>query len=90
MGSIKRKIARNMAKKYKKAEKKMAKQLSMFDLLEDACAACEKPFDKTSKEHATTWNVIVREKEKLVRLYCPECWDKAKRLIEEMQDDLRV
>ena len=89
MGSLKRKMARSQAKKTKKAEKKMAKQLMMFDLLTDSCAACDAPFDKDSKEHAETWKVIVREKEKLVRLYCPECWEKANNLIEEIQNDFR-
>ena len=90
MGSLKRKMARSQAKRYKKAEKRMQKQLMMFDMLEDSCAACEQPFDKNSKEHAATWNVIVREKEKIVRLYCPECWEKANNLIKEIQNDLRV
>ena len=90
MGSLKRKMARNAIKKQKKAERQMSKKLMMFDMLEDACAACDKPFDKKSKEHATTWNVVVREQEKVVRLYCPECWDKANKLIKEIQDDLRV
>ena len=90
MGSLKRKMARKAMKKQKKAEKQMSKKLMMCDMLEDACAACDKPFDKKSKEHATTWNVVVREKEKVVRLYCPECWDKANKLIKEIQDDLRV
>ena len=62
----------------------------MFDMLEDACAACDKPFDKKSKEHAMTWRVVVREKEEVVRLYCPECWDKANKIIEEFNDDFRI
>jgi len=91
MGSLKRKLERNQEKKNKKAtEKKMQKQLTMFDKLEDHCAACEKSFDKKSKEHASTWNVVVREKEDVVRLYCPECWDKANKLIEEIQNDFRI
>ena len=90
MGSLKRKFKRNAEKAQKKAEKKMEKKLMMFDMLDDACAACDAPYDKKSKEHATTWNVIVREQEKLVRLYCPECWDKANKLIKEIQDDLRI
>ena len=67
----------------------MSKKMMMFDKLEDHCAACEKPFDKKSKEHVSTWNVVVREKEDVVRLYCPECWGKANKLIEEIQNDLR-
>lgn len=89
MGSLKRKIARSAEKSQKKAEKKMTKKLMMFDMLEDECAACQKPFNKKCKEHAATWNVVVREKESLVRLYCPECWEKANKLIEEIQGDLR-
>ena len=87
MGSIQRKIARQKAKQ---AKKRMSEQLSMFDMLENECAACQTPFDKKLKEHATTWNVVVREKEKIVRLYCPECWKKANNLIKEIQNDLRI
>tara|TARA_A100001391_G_C5043530_1_gene271539 strand:- start:1100 stop:1387 length:288 start_codon:yes stop_codon:yes gene_type:complete len=91
MGSIKRKMARNKAKRKKKQfEKAMKQQLLMFDKLGDECAACQKPFDKKSKEHATTWNVVVREEEEIVRLYCPECWDKANKIIKEIENDLRV
>ena len=83
-------MARNQEKKYKKAEKQMAKKLMMFDMLDDECAACQEPFDKKSKEHATTWNVVVREQEQVVRLYCPECWQKAHNLIKEIQDDIGI
>ena len=89
MGRLKRKLERKQQKKDKKLEKEMSKKMMMFDKLEDHCAACEKPFDKKSKEHVSTWNVVVREKEDVVRLYCPECWEKANKLIEEIQNDLR-
>ena len=87
MGSLKRKMARNKAKH---AKKRMAQQLGMFDELGDECSACEKPYDKKSKEHVTTWNVVVKEKEKIVRLYCPECWEMAHNLIKEIQNDIRI
>ena len=87
MGSLKRKIARTKAKQ---AKKRMAQQLSMFDELGDECSACDKPYDKKSKEHVATWNVVVREKEKIVRLYCPECWTMAHDLIKEIQNDIRI
>jgi len=87
MGSLKRKIARNKASR---AKKEIKEQLMMFDKIGDKCDACEKDFDKKSKEQAMTWKVVVREKEKVVRLYCPECWDKAIKLIKEVENDLRV
>ena len=83
MGSIKRKIARNKAKK---AEKEMKQQMHMFGKLGEECAACQTPFDKKSKEHAMTWNVVVREEEEKVNLYCPECWDKANKIIKDFND----
>ena len=83
-------MARKKAKKNKKIEKKIAKKLGMFDIMGDECAACQEPFDKKSKEHAQTWKVIVREQEKIVRLYCPKCWGMANKLIKEIEDDLRV
>ena len=85
MGSLKRKIAR---KQMLRAKKEMRKQLTMFDKLSDKCAACETPFDKKSKEHAKTWKVIVREKEEVVRLYCPECWSKAEDFIKEIKNEI--
>ena len=87
MGSLQRKIAR---KKAKHAKKKMKQQIQMFDKLADECAACEKFFDKKSKEHAKTWNVVIREEEEIVRLYCPECWGKAKKFIKEVQNDFGI
>jgi hypothetical protein len=91
MGSLKRKMARNMAKKEQKEfEKVMKKQLMMFDKIGIECAMCKKPFDKKSKEDAMTWKVVVREEEDTVRLYCPECWDKANDLIKEIQNDFRI
>jgi len=91
MGSLKRKIARNKTKREKKEfEKVMKQQLMMFDKLGTECAACSEPYDKTSKEHAMTWKVVVREKEEVVRLYCPPCWDKANKIIEEFNNDFRI
>jgi len=79
-------MARKALKTQKKAEKAMTKRLMMFDMLDDECAACLAPFDKQSKEHAMTWNVVVREQEKVVRLYCPECWDKAQSIIKQVEN----
>ena len=46
-----------------------------------------KPYDKTDKDMVTTWSVVVREKEKIVRLYCPECWEFATNLIKEVEGE---
>jgi hypothetical protein len=35
----------------------------------------------------TTWNVVVNRQKEEVRLYCPECWNKAKGLIDEIKDE---
>ena len=91
MGSLKRKMARTKAKKEsKKFEKVMKQQLMMFDKLGTECAACTEPYDKKSKEHAMTWKVVVREKEEIVRLYCPDCWGKANKILKEIENDLGI
>jgi hypothetical protein len=91
MGSIKRKMSRTKAKREKKEfEKVMKQQLMMFDKMGTECSACSDPYDKKSKEHATTWKVVVREKEEIVRLYCPDCWGRANKIIKEFNDDFRV
>ena len=73
-----RKQRRAAAKAAKKDEnKELSEKIFLFEQMPDECAACIKPFDKTDKEMVKSWNVVVREKENIVRLYCPDCWQKA-------------
>ena len=83
MRSLKRTMRR---RKEKKAQKEMKKHLNMFGMLGEQCMACETAFDKKSKEHAETWRVVVREDKSRVSLYCPECWAKAKELVEQLEE----
>jgi hypothetical protein len=84
MSSASRKLRRN---KKKQAKKDMQEKLGLFEKIPDNCSACEKAYDKKDKEMVMTWNVVVREKEEIVRLYCPECWSMAKDLIEKVIKD---
>jgi len=63
------------------AEKRMGEQIMMFDKLPDMCLVCEALYDKKSKEMANTW-FVVQDKGN-VRLYCPECWEKGQKLVNE-------
>jgi len=50
---------------------------SSIDLMlgiSEQCLTCQKPFDKLSKEMATTWFVEIFKTEKKVNLFCPECY----------------
>ena len=55
----------------------------MFDKIPDKCSACEEPFDKKNRDMVSTWNVVVRAEEEVVRLYCPTCWTTATNVIKE-------
>ena len=69
---------RAAAKAAKKDEnKELSEKIFLFEQMPDECSACIKPFDKTDKEMVKLWNVVVREKENIVRLYCPDCGQKA-------------
>ena len=81
-----RKIKRkNIAKKRRALQKDVNEKVGMFFDIPDECSACQSPFDKTNREMISSWNVIVKEEEKIVRLYCPECWTRANKLIEEIK-----
>lgn len=81
-----RKIKRkNIAKKRRALQKDVNEKVGMFFDIPDECSACQSPFDKTNREMISSWNVIVKEEEKIVRLYCPECWGRANKLIEEIK-----
>ena len=87
--SLERKLRRNKTNKAKKnAEKEMAAKVALFDKIPDKCLTCEESFDKMNKEQVTTWNVIVRQEEGIVRLYCPGCWEKAVSIIQDFKAHL--
>ena len=82
----KKKLKRAAKKKKDKAQaqqqqEKLSKQMNMFDRLPEACSACGKEFPKTREAHMS-WRVTVRNKEQQVRLFCPNCQDKVKTIME--------
>ena len=81
---MKRRVKRNKARKRKKAEKDLQEKISLFEKIPAECNACLKDFDKTNKDMVMSWNVVVREAQQVVRLYCPECWNAARKLVEEV------
>ncbi len=84
--SLERKLRRAQAKKSKKnAEKEMATKVALFGKLPSNCLTCEKPFDKMDKQQVMSWSVVVRQEEEKVNLYCPECWERARNLVEDLQ-----
>ena len=86
--SLERKLRRKLAKKGKKtAEKELAAKVALFGYLPNKCLTCETPFDKLDREQVMSWNVVVRQKEEKVNLYCPECWDNAQKTIKKYMED---
>ncbi len=82
----KKKLKRLAKKKKEKAaaleaQNKLNKQMNMFDRLPAECSSCGKHFPKTREAHMS-WRVVVRHEKKQVRLFCPECQQKAKELVE--------
>ena len=83
-----KKIKRDNQKRIKKnLENEVQEKLNMFDKLGEECLACKKEFDKTNREMVETWNVVVRESEGIVNLYCPTCWDFAQKIIKEIANE---
>ena len=82
----KKKLKRAAKKKKDKAQaqqqqEQLKKQMNMFDRLPEACNTCGEVFPKTREAHMT-WKVTVRNKEQQVRLFCPDCLEKAKTAME--------
>ena len=81
-----RKQRRDRDKIIKKSKKKttdLDQKLGLFDLIPEDCFICHKNFDKHDKTMVKTWNVVVREQEKSVKVYCPECWSSALQILKE-------
>ena len=75
-------------KSHKQVQRDLKQKMNMFDRLPENCLTCEKPFDKLNREQVMSWNVVVSHAKGKVRLYCPECWDNALKLIEEAKEGL--
>ncbi len=88
MGKLSKKLGRKKQVQAKKdAQDKLVRSVSMFGLRTDSCSVCSKPFDKDSKEMATTWRVVVSEEQKRVTLICPDCQAKVAEGIEKVFGD---
>jgi len=72
-----------------KGAQDIEEQVALFNKLPEHCLTCEKPYNKNDKEMAMSWNVVVHGEEEVVRLYCPECWQKAKKITEDFANHLR-
>jgi|TARA_R100000988_G_C3859123_1_gene98455 hypothetical protein len=82
----KKKLKRAAKNKKQKAasqesQNKLKKQINMFDKLPKQCSTCEKKFPKTREAHMS-WRVVVKTEKEKVWLFCPECQQKAKDLVE--------
>ena len=77
MNRKQRRARQRALKKAGKQGSDMEQKLGLFEKIPKNCLTCNKEFDKKDKEMVMSWNVIVRQKEGQVRLYCPSCWDKA-------------
>lgn len=88
--SLKRKLRRAQAKREKKkAERALAEKVALFGHLDNKCLTCEKLFNKMDREQVMTWNVVVRQEEEKVNLYCPDCWNKAREIIDGLKERLK-
>ena len=59
----------------------MADQTQLFGKLPTECSACKNSFDKRNRDMVFSWKVVV--KEETVRLFCPDCLNKTKEIIDE-------
>lgn len=80
---LKRK-AKNKKQKQQSDEvqRRMQKQINLFDKLPKTCSTCSVEFPKTREAHMS-WKVVVRAKSEMVRLFCPTCQNKVTELVGE-------
>ena len=69
-------------------EKDLANKIALFGKMPDECLTCQEPFDKENRKMVMSWNVVVHGPEEVVRLYCPDCWDKAIKIAEDFKKHL--
>ena len=84
-----RKQRRHMAKEQRaKGNEDLADKIMLFDKLPDQCFMCESEFDKTDKQMVSSWNVVVKEAQQKVSLYCPTCWTMAQEMVSKVLESI--
>jgi len=81
-----RRAAEALAKKAEDTEDPLTAKTALFSKLPEECLMCELPFDKTDNAMVTSWSVVVREDKGVVRLYCPDCWSAAQKVVEKYKN----
>tara|TARA_R110000824_G_scaffold72996_2_gene186029 strand:+ start:17805 stop:18089 length:285 start_codon:yes stop_codon:yes gene_type:complete len=76
-------------KKNKAAEKDLKQKLGLFDQIPEECLACAEPFDRQNREQVMSWNVVVKRDPEVVRLYCPDCWQKAISVVKDFEEKIK-
>ena len=80
-----RKQKRAMKKHLSKdVNEKLSQKISQFGNLPEQCNTCDEAFDKRDKDMVKSWSVVV--KQEVVRLFCPNCINKAKEVIENAKN----
>jgi ribosomal protein L44E len=62
-------------------------KVALFEKIPNECNACTKPFNKENRMQVATWSVVVRNDINQVRLYCPDCWEKAKAVVQAYEKE---
>ena len=62
-------------------------KVALFEKIPNVCNACQKQFNKNNRMQVATWSVVVRNDIQQVRLYCPECWEQAKAVVQAYEKE---
>ena len=68
----------------KEVSENFAEKISQFGHLPEQCSACQNSFDKQNKDMVQSWQVVVRQE--TIRLFCPECVEKAQAAVKQVED----
>jgi ribosomal protein L44E len=87
MNRKQRRAKAKIDKKLKNESSEVAEKIAMFDKIPDECLACTTSFDKKNRSQVMSWNVVVRNDLGQVRLYCPDCWKKARDVVQAYEKE---
>ena len=83
MNRKQRRKAKKTEKKLTPGERNLSQKIFLFEHLPSACNTCEKAFDKRDKVMVQSWTVVVKNKDEAVSLFCPDCIENTKTIVEE-------
>ena len=87
MKKIRKVNTKKRKQEFRHAQQNLQQAVGSMLNMPTECTLCHAPFDKKSKDMATTWVVTTYQEKNKIYLTCPPCWETVRNVAQENSND---